>query len=289
MMAAKDVYEQNLIVPVDGNKEHYVVMKNELILGKGKNKGRNVSGLSLNANKLLRIIISQCVVQDDEFKTYEISISALAGYLSLDPSNLYRSIQKICLELLSEVVLVGEEDPSKPWHACQWISRCTYDGNGKVTIRLHDDMKPYLLGLKQRYTQYGLSQLLDLHSVYGLRVFELLKLKLRNNQLLDGHTVTVYISDDELRRATGTTNRYTKTNDFKKRVVDAAVRDINSIPNHWIITYDYVKSGRKVTGYNFHIKRWNADAILGLPEETKEKIAAAKERIRQRQLEEIYM
>ena len=62
-----DIYEQNLIVPVDGNKEHYVVMKNELILGKGKNKGRNVSGLSLNANKLLRMIISQCVIQDDEF------------------------------------------------------------------------------------------------------------------------------------------------------------------------------------------------------------------------------
>lgn len=251
--------EQTIPVNMDTDESHYVVMKNELILGEGKANGKSVSGLSLNALKLLRLTIMQCIKSDNKFNIYQISIKEFAKLLNIDSSNLYKEIQNICINLLSEVVLVGDGNPKHSWKAFQWVTKCEYDGNGIITIQLHDDMKPYILGLKKHYTQYEINGILYLKSIYSLRLYELIKMELKNYSVYADREKNVYLSCDTLRKATGTITKYKKANDFKRHVIDVSINEINNKPFGIIIDYKYEKSNKKIVGYNFTIKSWIND------------------------------
>lgn len=254
--------EQIIPVHMDTNDDHFVVMKNELILGEGKSRGKNVSGLSLNAIKLLRLTIMQCAKSDIGFKPYKISVKELSQLLKIDSSNLYKDIQDICVNLLGEIVLVGDGNPKHKWKAFQWVTKCEYDGNGVITIQLHNDMKPYILGLKSNYTQYEINGILDLKSTYAIRMYELIKMELKNFKVYADRKKTIYLSSETIRKATGTTNKYRKANDLKKRVIDIACNEINKQPFGIRVTYDYVKESRTIVGYNFTVKTSLADVVL---------------------------
>lgn len=145
---------------------------------------RSKSNLSLNEIKLLRITIMQVVKEDKDFKSYKISIKKLVEMLGIDHHNMYRDIYDICKNLLSEVVYIGD-DPKKKWKMFQWCSSCAYD-NGIITIRLHDDLKPYLLELSGLYTQYVLDNILSLKSTYSIRVYELIEQEKKDQSILKG-------------------------------------------------------------------------------------------------------
>jgi len=76
------------------NKNFYVVMDNKLIKGK--------QDLSLQEAKILHLVITQIVKEDNDFKTFNCRISELADFLQIDSSNLYRDIRNICLSLLQK-------------------------------------------------------------------------------------------------------------------------------------------------------------------------------------------
>lgn len=56
-----------------------------------------------------------------------------------------------------------------------WVSKCEYQADVGVAIKLNDELKPLLLNLKERYTQYTLDNILTMKSVYAIRIFELLQ------------------------------------------------------------------------------------------------------------------
>lgn len=240
-------------IPMNTNPESFVVMSNDLVKGK--------SALSLNSAKLLRLTIMQSIVSDNEFKPYKISIQDFADFLDIAPDNLYRDIQDICVQLLKEVVLIGDGNPKHKWSAFQWVTRCGYD-NGTITIQLHDDMKPYILNLKKCYTQYEIDNILYLKSMHALRVYELIKMEMRNAKIYCENEKKVYISMEQLRIATNTEKKYKENKDFTKRVIKVACDEINEKPFGVKITYDYHKEGRKIIGYDFTIKSWSSDVVL---------------------------
>lgn len=240
----KEYFEQ--IIPMNTNVENYVIMKNDLVKGK--------SILSLNATKLLRLTIMQCVLSDTGFKPYEISIKEFARLLNIDKDNLYKEVQTICVQLLKNVVLIGDGNPKHKWQAFQWVMRCSYDGNGKITIQLHDDMTPYVLGVKKHYTQYEIDSILTLRSTYALRVFELIKMEMRNFKVYADKQIIIYLSIDTIRKATGTENKLKQHGQFREKLLDVAVKEINAKPFGMKISYEYVKEGKKIMGYHFTIK-----------------------------------
>jgi len=247
-MGAKKTKEEYFeqVVPMNTSVENYVVMKNDLIKGK--------STLSLNATKLLRLTIMQCVISDTGFKPYQISIQDFAKLLQIGKDNLYKEVQSICIQLLKNVVLIGDGNPKHKWDAFQWVTHCGYDGNGTITIQLHDDMKPYVLGLKSHYTQYEIDSILYLKSTYAVRIYELIKMEMKNFQPIGNKEKTIYLSVDTIRKATGTENKLKQHGQFKEKVIDIALKEINSKPFGMQIDYDYEKEGRKIIGYNFKIK-----------------------------------
>ena len=250
---------------MDTDETNYVVMKNELILGKGSNAGKEMSGLTITANKLLRLLIMQCLKTDFEFKPYKITTTELSEFLSIDKSNLSRAriVQDLTLTLMKEVVLVGDGNPNHNWKAYHWVETAEYK-DGVYTFQLSRDMKQFLLNLGRNYTQYEIGEILSFKSVYALRLFELITMTLglqrKKDKIYNENTATIELSDETVRLATGTTSRYLKTNDFKKNVMDIAAREINARTFGWKMSYEYIKEGRRVIGYRITLR----DSLYGM-------------------------
>lgn len=225
------------------DENYQVCINNDLVKSK--------STLSLNATKLLRIAIMQIMKEDPDLLTYRVSITKLAEFLNIPSSNLYRDVHSICIELLQQIVEIGDGNIHHKWKAFQWCSKCSYeDGTGIITIRLHEELRPYLLELSKNYTSYLVDNIIRMKSVYAIRVYELIKCRLKTNRTLS-KPVRIELSLDEIRKATDTENKFTKTNNFKQRIIDVAVKEINENAQFSIAEYGYIKDGRAAVGVYF--------------------------------------
>lgn len=270
-MSKKDTVwmEQVLPMQMDTNETHYVTMRNELITAEQRQAGKSSSSLGINATKLLRLAIMQCKRDDNTFQPYCISIQDFAKLMKIDDSNIYKEVQDICVSLLGEVVLVNTGDAKNKWKAFQWCSRCEYDGNGMLTIQLHDDMKPYVLGLQRSYTSYEVGEILYMKSVYTLRMYELIKMELHGCRITGNISKDIYLSLDAIRASTGTVQKYEKSNDLLKRVIEPSIREINTKNLSMHITYSPVRENRRIVGYDFHIEgmgSYTDEYLLSSPE-----------------------
>lgn len=155
--------------PLKLDKDYYVVTANDLIKGKQK--------MTLREAQLLYIAISQVVYEDKDFKTYTTTVPELAAFMGIDENSLYRDLKGICKSLCQQVVEVqigGENSRGrKKWEVFSWIQSAKYD-DGKLTIRLSDDIKPYLLELEAYYSQTLLGTLLTFRSYYTTRLYQYL-------------------------------------------------------------------------------------------------------------------
>lgn len=228
--------------------ENQVVMSNDLIKGK--------SNLSLNELKLLRLTIMQIIAEDTDLMTYQVSITDLSKLLNISSPNIYRDVMEMCKHLLQEIVLVGDGNPKHKWEMFQWCSQCKYK-NGIITIRLHDELKPYLLQLKEKhyYTQYLLGEVLLLKSVYAIRIYELIREQTRKKIYAD-KTATVSLDVDTIRKATNTEEKYSQMGHFRAKVIDIAVKEINNKLGYYV-TYECIKESRKIVGFKFKIESKN--------------------------------
>lgn len=228
------------------NEENYVVMSNDLIKGK--------SNLSLNELKLLRMTIMQVMKEDTDFLTYQVSIVELAKSLGIARQNLYVEVMEMCKHLMQEIVFIGDGNPKHKWEMFQWCSKCRYN-DGIITIKLHEDLKPYLLELKKHYTQYVLQDILLLKTVYSVRMYELIVEEMKSRVYAD-KIATVELSIDTIRKATNTEDKYEQTAMLKVRVIDSSIAEINEKLGYHI-TYVPIKRSRKIVGYRFTVESKN--------------------------------
>ena len=121
------------------------------------------------------------------------------------------------------------------------------DDLGCVELVFARRVVPLITRLEKRYTQYDLKQVSALQSEYAIRLYELI-IQWRNV----GKVPLVQLQD--LRNQLGVeTEQYKKMNNFKAKVLDYAINQINEYTD---ITVGYVqhKDGRKITGFTFEFK-----------------------------------
>ena len=176
----------------------------------------------------------------------------LADLMQITRQSIYQEIDKITTSLLKEIVYVGDGNPKHKWLKFQWCSYCKYE-DGVLTIKLHDNLKPYLIGLSQLYTQYALEDIFGLESVYSIRLYELLREGLRGKKVYADHVAEVTLLVDTIKKATDTENKYEKMSMFRARVIDNSLNEINEKLGYYI-TYTPVKESRKIIGFKFELK-----------------------------------
>jgi len=226
------------------DKQYPVAIHNDLIKAK--------STLSLNEIKLLRLTIMQVLKDDTDFQTFTVKITDLAAMLGISGKNLYRDIDKIADNIMSEVLRIGDSitDESSKGVKAHWVDRIDY-GNGIITIRLADVLKPYLLALKEHFTVYQIADVLTMKSVYSIRLYELIREELRNRLTPNNQKQNVYLPLDLIQHATDTEGKY-RANMFAQRVIIPSVEEINDLHRGiGIESWTPRKEGRKIIGYDF--------------------------------------
>ncbi len=229
---------------------NYVVQANSLIGGK--------QALKLNSSKLIRSAIMQVVRSDEELKPYIISIHDLADLLQVSPENIYRDIEDITEDIIRNPVYVREVSKGKTVRFIKipWVSRCEYKAGYGVAIKLNEELKPFLLNLKEHYTQYTLGEVLAMKSVYGIRIFEILQSKIMHGTVPNNGS-HVIITLQELRECCDCEDKYPAFGNFKNKVLDKARDEINRV-SMYDMSYTYVKEGRNVVAIDFFLTfKWN--------------------------------
>lgn len=223
------------------NGEHYTVAANDIIRGK--------QSMTLQAARLIRLLIAQVVKEDKDLKTYECKISKLAELLNVDSSNIYRNVQDICDCAMKSVVYIGTGNPKHPWEMYNWLSKAKYDGKGTITLRLSEELKTYVLDLEKWFTQYKLKNILKFNSYYAIRLYEIIRCE---DGATGGVKTELEFEITELRKYFDCEDKYKLFADFKRKVIDIAVREINQKSDIWLAP-SYKKEGRAVKSVVFNI------------------------------------
>lgn len=223
------------------NKDHYTVMANDII------KGKQIS--TLQQARFIRLVIAQILKQDTELKTFTCRIQDFAKFWNIDASNIYRDVDDLCTELLKCQVHIGTGNPKRPWEKINWFSCARYDGDGGLTLCLGEQMRPYVLELNKWFTQYQLKSIIGMKSVYGIRLYEILKCD--DNKSRDTKGTFTY-ELQELKEMLGCENKFKQIGHFKEKVIEKAINDINDNTDLFVYC-DYIKTGRRVTAVQFEL------------------------------------
>ena len=143
------------------------------------------------------------------------------------------------------------------------------DYHDEVTIRFSPEIMPYLINLKQNFTQHALSDLAELNSKYSIILYRWLSMNYNQYEHYSykggrrEEQVEAYrnpsISMRELREMTDTVNEYKLFTNFSKKVLDKPLEEINDRTS-FNIAYEKVKKGKSIDSIVFHItKKRRAD------------------------------
>lgn len=131
----------------------------------------------------------------------------------------------------------------------RWVSRIFYvDDLALLEITFAPDVVPLITRLEEHFTKYEAKQVAHLTSKYATRLYEML---IAWREV--GKVPQLELS--EFRNRLGLLdNEYTAMSDFKKRVLEPSIKQINE---HTDITvmYEQHKKGRIISGFSFKFKQ----------------------------------
>ena len=220
-------------------REYKVVKSNDLI-----QKSR--FELSLQEQKIIMCLVSKIKPDDKDFEEYEFEIREFCKLCGIDYDNgkNYKNIKDAIKKLSDKSLWVTLDTGTEV--LLRWINEASISKkSGVIKIRLHNVMKPYLLELRARFTQYGLIYILGMKSQYAVRLYELLK----SYEYKGRWTIEI----DKLKRLLFAEN-YRRYVDFKRKALEIALREINDLSDIYI-SYEAIKSGRKYTRIDFKIRQ----------------------------------
>lgn len=244
-------------------------MKNDLVK---KSNSLNEAHYSLTVAeyRILHMAFStlaECDVNPEFFRNVRFTIRA-RDYMELygvDRATAYQALREASErlfnryftydELVDKNLMLYERIKSR------WVTKIGYqDSQAYITFFLSDDVLSMVGNLKEQYTYLNLYKLANLTSIYAIRVYEML-MQWRKTK------VVPVIELDELRVRLGIAdNEYPRMYDFKNRVLDMAINQINEFTDI-TASYEQIKDGRKITGFKFSYKD-KVKAPKALPNKT---------------------
>lgn len=125
-----------------------------------------------------------------------------------------------------------------------WVQTIAYSENeASIELRFSKDILPYLSQLKEQFTKYKYRNIARMKSSYGIRLYELL---VQHKQFGSRDIEIAWLREQfQLGK-----KEYPRMYDFKKRVIDPAVEDINKTSDLWV-KYHQRKTGRRITHFTF--------------------------------------
>ncbi len=231
----------NLIEELESNR---ILMKNNMLV-----KARY--SLSLIENRVFLSMLYKLQKKSDGVLTCSISHSEFKDIIKFKQKNTVKGILEVLEDLRKKPIYFKEEKKNKKgnlWGAYGFINGYEYDDelgifNIEASEKIHNLLKEYL---KMGYTPVNVQIWLSLNNSYAQRFYDLLR-------LWSGTKDTINYKLDEIKELLMLEDKYSKYNDFKRRVIIPAIKELNET-GYFEIDIKENKVGRKVDSIDFYIK-----------------------------------
>ena len=218
--------------------------------------------------KMFELAVS-CINTEEPPKDNIIYLSKaeLFTFFKVDDSNKHTRfkqaielMQKQAFFQIKEVKDKGYEMTSiVPIPTVKWNSY-----NDDVMIRFNQDIMPYLIELKQNFTKYALSEIMELNSKYSIILYKWLSMNYNQYEHYSNkggrraEQVESYrnpsITVKELREITDTVNEYKHFPHFENWILKKPLEEINAHTS-FNVSYEKIKKGRSIDSIVFHIEK----------------------------------
>lgn len=199
-----------------------IVQKNELAYA--------AYSMTAQEKRLLWLAMGKLTPQNLTFPTWEIPVTAVAEYLEIDKKLIYRDIKRIAVALAGRVAVIPEGEPCEKTGEQGYVTanfaRVRYipaskhsSGAAHVELHLREEIAPYLLDLKGRFSSLEFTSISNLSSFYAMRLYEILHAKRHESGQVQNR-ITISISD--LRRMLELGKQYPNFGNLKQRVLEPA-------------------------------------------------------------------
>lgn len=133
-----------------------------------------------------------------------------------------------------------------------------------AVIRFAPEILPFITDLKKNFTQYQLNDILHLKNKYAVSMYRWFTMNYRQYEYYTNSgkrredQIEKYanpeITLEELRKLTGTEKKYSAFYDVRRYIIDPICNEITK-HTKYNVTYDRIKSGRKIVAIKFHISK----------------------------------
>lgn len=242
-------------------EDQYLTVRHKTVRKANQLIQKSRFSLSLQQQKILLYLISQISPQDEDFKVYHFSIPEFCRVCGLTDSGTNYSDLKAAVKDIADKSL-WVRLPSGYDSLLRWIEKARIDEkSGRIEVRLDNDMKPFLLQLRENYTQYEMIFTLHFKSKYTIRLYELIK-------SIHFHEQQEYkrrFSIEELKTLLDA-DTYKTFQHLKDRVIVPCVKEINEYSDK-SVSCEFIKTGRSFTDIEFTISTKDTLEVLRIKSE----------------------
>lgn len=219
---------------IEQGQQHIVVKSNDLIR-------KTRCNLSAEEQKIILYALSKISKDDVDLHDMTFDVLEFSRLCGLEGQT-YARIKDSLTKLQSKPFWIEMSNGVKTY--VNWFSKVHMKHySGKVTIKFHDDLAPYILQPKNEFTSFSIYPILAMESKYSIRLYELLK----SYEAIGDWWFTV----EDFQKKLDATN-YQLFGNLKQKVIDVSVKEIN-LYSDLDVSWQPVKEGRKVTKIQFHI------------------------------------
>lgn len=250
--------------------------ENQRILMKDNLLVKTKYELNLSENKLFNLLLYK-FQKDGQVLRCKIPQKEIQEVIKKKQKNTINGIKEILNTLSSKKIWIEEKKCNginSKWHVYNLINGYSYDDEDG-TFEVEATAFIYELIKKKfsdgGYTPNNLNIFLTLGNYYAQRLYELLRLWSNTKNIINYKV-------DELKELLMLENNYPKYSNFKRRVIDPAIKELNN-SGAFQIEIEEFKKGRKVDSINFIVK--DLDKRVYFMESKKNNIDNSKDKIKE--------
>lgn len=225
-------------------------MENELVV-KSNSLATASYSLSVSEFRLLQMVFAEISKEENSSafpSNHEFKVCAkdYAETFHLTNEAAYEALQESTNRLFNRYLTywIGDKEELVK---LRWIQKVSYStSKGYITMQLTNDVLEMVGRSSGCFTRYKIKQIAELTSIYALKLYEVLS----SYSGMQGKKTPI-IELNELRGIFGLNDdEYTRMSNFKTRVLDLAIKQINESTNYQV-KYEQHKRGRTIYGFSF--------------------------------------
>lgn len=211
--------------------------------------------LTPREQKLILFMATMLRPEHSDFETYLVPVSEIEYILKTDESKKHGSFYErldMLLDSITDKKITFPTDFTVDGVRLRghinWVAGAVpkYNEDGVLCVEFgfSPQMKPFLLGLKEKFTRFEFLEVAKMKSGFSIRIYQMCK-SYYYEHIRHGRNVLA-VGVRELKSRLGISDRYSDWRNFRRKVLDVARQEING-KTRLTIEYDFIKKGRNIT------------------------------------------